>query len=175
MRRNQRTFRYLGQLAWVCAAAFAATEDASAALPAEKKPAIRLFAAGNDRALWLIVGRWDEQEKTYCSSFAMMDATSTQARVVASIIPQKGTIERVAAIGNELSVFYGPDAAFNEDGAHYRYDRSGGGRAMSLPGAVMPAAIAGESAGDPPRLWAVVPSSARPGSACTPDNLPRRW
>lgn len=159
MRRNQHTFRRYTQLASACIAVLAAAGAVTAALPVEKKPAIRLFAAGNDRALWLIVGRWDEQEKTYCSSFAMMDATSTQARVVASIIPQKGTIECVAAIGNELSVFYGPDAAFNEDGAHYRYDRGGGGRAMSLPGAVMPAAIAGESAGDPPRLWAVVPSS----------------
>jgi uncharacterized RDD family membrane protein YckC len=127
-----------------------------AARSAEPLPGVKLEVAGNDQVLWLAVGQFDTAEAAYFYRFATLDKTATQLRSVMKIEPQKGTIGHLAVVGRELHVFFGQDAHFREDGAHYRYDQTGGDRALSLPGPTMPAAVAGESSGDRPRLWAVV-------------------
>ncbi|HSW44131.1 MAG TPA: RDD family protein [Phycisphaerae bacterium] len=129
---------------------------AAAAQAVETPPAFRVHSAGNDQVLWLMVGQRNPQEEAYYHSLAVMDKMSAQVRSLTRIMPQKGTIGHLAVVGEELHVFYARDAHFGEDGAHYRYDRGGADRQLSLPGPVMPAAVAGESSGDRLRLWAVV-------------------
>lgn len=133
---------------------------------AEKSPAPRLVAAGNDRVLWLAVGQWDPQEKTYVYRFAFQDELETKTLAVSNLSPQRGRIDRWAVVGKRLHVFYGKDAAFKADGAHFSIERGGflgrsrqyseANRERPLPGRVMPVAVAGESAVRGPRLWAVV-------------------
>ncbi|MBP7936830.1 MAG: RDD family protein [Phycisphaerae bacterium] len=133
---------------------------------AEKTPATKLIAAGNDRVLWLAVGQWDSQDRTYVYRFALLDELVTPIRSVSNLAPQRGRIDRWAVAGKRLHVFYGRDAVFRADGAHYSIEWSGtSGRSQQfseadrerpLPGPVMPAAVAGESAARAPRLWALV-------------------
>ncbi len=153
---------------WACLVVLAAGASASADTQDTKQPKLALSAAGNDKVLWLMVGQWDPEFRTYVHTFAVMDAASSKVVPGTRIPPQRGTAERVTAVGETLHVFYGPDAFSSEDGAHFAYDRHGGGRALSLPGAVMPVAIAGEPDGSRPRLWAVVPTA-------TADAVRKAW
>ena len=139
---------------WLVIAVAAA--GASAGRAAQSPPSAKLYVAGNDQVLWLVVGQWNVQDEAFYHSFAVMEKTAAQVRPVTRIAPQKGSIERLAVVGRDLHVFFARDAHFSEDGAHYHYDQNGGTRDLSLPGPVMPAAVAGESWGDRPRLWAVV-------------------
>ena len=133
---------------------------------AETAPAPKLVAAGNDRVLWLAVGQWDPQDKTYVYRFAFMDEFETQFRAIGNLPPQRGRIDRWAVVGKRLHVFYGKDAVFKTDGAHFSIEQGGftgrarqypeANREQPLPSRAMPAAVAGESSARGPRLWAVV-------------------
>lgn len=150
-------------MACALAAAWGGFEPAAAA---ESSPLPKLIAAGNDRVLWLAVGQWDPQDKTYVYRFALLDELVVSLEPVSNLSPQRGRIDRWAVVGKRLHVFYGKDAVFNVDGAHYSVERSGStevsrssseaNRERPLPGPVMPVAAAGESVTRGPRLWAVV-------------------
>ncbi|NLX22175.1 MAG: RDD family protein [Phycisphaerae bacterium] len=137
-----------------------ATAWAQDPVPAERQ---RLVVAGNDEILWLIVGQYDEQERGLINRFAIQDKTSPRPRQAAHLLPQRGSIVRAAAVGDELHVFFGRDGKFGAEGAHYQYSRSAGGRSdggarreMMLPGPIMPAAVASEPGQVKAMLWAIV-------------------
>jgi len=153
----------------------AALMAAPVAVGQSPPPALKLAVAGNDSILWLVVGQQEGEQGALFHRFAFQDKSSARILAVSGIRPQKGRMERWAVVGENLHVFFGPDEDFPEDGAHYSYDRSarrsersGVRREIPLPGPVMPIAVAGESAGHQPRLWAVV-------SAATAAAVQAQW
>lgn len=156
VRFDRRCGLALGILAAMAAMVCPGGAEAVEAEVAEAGGAVDLQVAGNDEILWTVVGQWNSEASCFFYRFAQMDKTATQLRAAARILPQKGHIKRVAVVGESLHVFFGKDAVFAQDGAHYSYNWSGGYRELPLPGPVMPEAVAGAVVGSRPRLWAVV-------------------
>lgn len=166
--------RYKEPLTLVCAAILII---APAAVAQTTRPAIstKLIAAGNDSALWLVVGQPQGEKGVLFNRFAFQNKSSAKIKPATEIRQQKGHMERWVAVGETLHVFFGPDENFPEIGAHYRYERTlhqmewgGVRREIPLPGPVLPEAVAGETIGNLSRLWAVV-------SAETAVKVQRDW
>ena len=123
----------------------------------DEPPVLELRAIGNDEILWLIVGRWDPEKLRRVQGFSYLDKVAAKVEPARRIVPQVGRIRRAALQGDALHVFFINDSAeAATPGAHYRYTSSGFRRQRRLPGQVVPEALAGESGGTSPGLWALV-------------------
>jgi len=111
-------------------------------------PARRLIASGNEEALWLVVGEWSEKQGKFTRHLLFRNVASERIRA-ASISPDERRIAAAAVAGDTLHLFF-------MNGDHYRFSSSRSWRAHPLPGNAVPLALAGESRGGHPRLWAVV-------------------
>jgi uncharacterized RDD family membrane protein YckC len=117
----------------------------------------RLFVAGSDRVLWLMVPEGnlppqdnvsDQRQHSFASRLYYRDRDSERVRP-AALPPQAVPIDQCVVAGQTLDVFF-------VDSAHYRYDSRRKWRAHSLPGKGLPLALAGEQRNGLPLLWAVV-------------------
>jgi len=158
MPNGQPRWKYLFGFVLAAACLGWAQADSWAIPPSADEAAetLQLAVAGHEEAAWLIVGRPDGQKDVFVYRFARMDISQARPEPVVSISPQRGTMQRWAAVGDALHVFYAADAVFTEQGAHYRYDGDRAGARARLPGPVLPLAVAGAQGNDQPVLWAVV-------------------
>ena len=79
---------------------------------------VRLYLAGTDELLWGIVGAPDEEGQQFLQWFCYQRESSRRPVPASRIPPQVGHIERYAAMGQRLYVFY-------DKGSLYRYEPSG--------------------------------------------------
>ncbi len=135
----------VGQLTTL--APIAAAEPPSAA----PLSARRLFVQGSERMLWLSVAEYEKDAGDLVNHFYYRDSTTDQI-YPAAIPPQLEPIHKAAVAGGELHVFY-------KSRAHYVYTKDRAWRAHQLPNRALPLALAGETIGRIPRLWAVVPGN----------------